>query len=893
MKNKHFYIYISILTAFLFALCSLSLFADDFVTYEFRNNACYIEGTKYSTLKTENQCYYGALSISDRQNDISFWQSWLREFDNQTQTSFTALAQQVYDVVTTGKADNLFLDSLKQAYKNDNDKTFATVQTYLTDLLNNGSNKNYYTSNDYTTNNNYSITNTTNKYDTVNNQYYEYINNVSYTYNNNNYNYEINNYTYNTYTNEYTFNTTNNYNFTYINNYNNTTIIDNSGTQNLYYKLPDGSNSLNLTEEEALKGYKTSLSVASYSNTYDSADLEFLYHFDNNEYNAAYPKPVNLSISPNSVEYISSGNFNQALVISENVSLTVDKSDLFYSFRINPRIQDKFKLIINGTEIAFRQSQIETTYDYVEWTQKSTSGDNSAFTYVSRTTNHNPSCSSVSGYSGTRLYVNPIGTITMGSSTYTQYEYACLYKSNTNVTTTTTQRTYNIINNKLYLDTGTRYLNYNQWNYISILLDGSVYINGIDTGIDINNSRNLNISIEQDGVSYIDELSGFNVNRSTTSPSIPYDTNLAYVLPSVYNEKHVDEVLEPPIYKGTFGNTLSQFQYNFLFNNQQYFSSEYLIFTDIDMQNQKIVDIVFLDSLTDSFYQNIQTKSGKQIIVNDHSTDTINDTVWFSINDGHSTGPICLYSNNPISIGNNINFAVTSSLSTLNLPNDGVINKIISYLPVINKEVINNQLTIKSNIYVTDWKFGGIRPSSPEYGYVYVYTDDLGYIKSVQQFNGIEWLEVQASLFNYHEQKWLSAYDFNIFMNDWKSVSSKYQTDNSLFNTLFSFLSDKFDTVVNAIKGVSNDTNNNYITNVENTYNINYQNDTNKLINNLKNADNNIDLNSPLYNMNTTDKQNLTSLTDTFDVFITGLNDSGIGFMVLVPIILGLVGLMF
>lgn len=876
MKNKRFYFYISILTAFLFVLCSLSLYADDFVKYEFENNTCYIEGEKYATLKTENQCYYGALSISDRQNDVSFWQSWLREFDNQAQSSFSALAQQVYDLVLTGKADNLFLDTLKQAYKNDSDRNFASVNTYLSDLLNNGSNKNYYSDNNYTNYNNYSITNTTNKYDTINNTYYDYINNISYNYNNTNYNYEINNYTYNTYKNEYVFNTTNNQTITYINNYNNTTIIDNSVSHNLYYRLPDGSNSLNLTEETALNGYKTSLSVASYSNTYDSDNLEFLYHFDGNEYNSAYPKEVNLSFAPNSVEYISSANFDQALVLSENVNINIDKSNLFYSFRLNPRMQDKFILKINDTQIASRVSQIETTYDFVEWTQTTSTTDKSSFTltFAGRS---NYSCPYVNGYNSNRLSAIKNGT---SDGTYDLYDITCLYTSNSNNISTTNQRTYNIINNKLYLDDGTRYLNYNQWNYVSILLDGSVYINGIDTGIDINNSINLNISIEQDGISYIDELSGFNVNRSTTSPSIPYDTNLAYILPSVYNEKYVENIKEyrPSNLNATYLSRINQYRMKFFYEHPDYFNTDrytLILWNNIYIIAYEYYEGNYYDGALYLYDDNFRTD-----LRNINNSDQIISIFKGTFNDPYYEYISC----------SNTNISSNNTIGTPYILNS--YDK-ITYLPVINKEVINNQLTIKSSIYVTDWKFGGIRPSSPDPGYVYVYTDDLGYIKSVQQFNGIEWIEVQASLFNKYEMKWLSAYNFNIFMNDWDSISSKYQTDNSLFNTLFSFLSDKFDSVIDTIKSISVNNNNTYTNNIQNEYNINYQNDTNKLISDLKNADNKIDLNSPLYNMNTNDKQNLNSLTDTFDVFVNGLNDSGIGFMVLVPIILGLVGLMF
>ena len=122
---------------------------------------------------------------------------------------------------------------------NVNSYTLEDLENYNKNLYYNGGNKNYYTNNDYSSNDNYSVFNSS-------------TNNINYTYNNQHYNYTVNNMFYNYVTNEYTFNTTNNQNITYINNYNNTTIISPSGaTQKLYYELPDGSNSLNLTEEQA------------------------------------------------------------------------------------------------------------------------------------------------------------------------------------------------------------------------------------------------------------------------------------------------------------------------------------------------------------------------------------------------------------------------------------------------------------------------------------------------------------------------------------------------------------------------------------------------------------------------------------------------------------------
>lgn len=853
----------------------IKVFADEYINYSFDNNTCVIEGQIYKTLYTENQCEYGARSLSDRANDSTFWDKWYREFSDATQKGMSAIAKDIHSVITSGKADNNFYNYYKNALKNDSDRNYAELQTYLTDLLNNGSNKNYYTNVDKSTYNNYSVVNTKNVYNSTTNNYNETINKFNYTYNNTTYNYDIDNYTYNTVTNNYSLHTTNNNNVTFINNYNNTTIVDNSNTYQLYYRLPDGSDSFNMTEEEALNGYKTSLSVASYSNTYDSDNLIFLYHFDGNHYNSAYPKEVNLTLNPNSIEYINSANFNQSLILSENVDINIDKSNLYYSFRINPRINDKFELYINDTLIAKRVSQIETTYDFVTWNQSTTVDDNSSFLYSGTSYVSNRNCEPVEGYKYTLLKNQESATIPG------YYDFACLYESTKKITSTNEQRTYNIINNKLYLDEGTRYLNYNQYNFISISISGEVYINGINTGIVINNNNYLHIKINQDGLTYFDEFAGFNVNRSFESPSLPYDTNLTYILPSVEYEKVPGEsvIKFVPESNGEYGHLLTNEQIKFLTDNNIYFdTSKYSLY--YKYADGSINAYAYLEN---NYYLDylVLSSDGTHTI----NTSNINNDWGKSVFEGE-------FKNYP----DQFRYITCAKLNlnglTFGLPKTSYhYDYSYDYVLKTNDSIVNNQLLIKSNLYVKDYKFGGIRPSNPIKSFVYVNINEQGFIKSIQQFNGIEWVEVKGSIYNTNLNKWINAYDFNVFLNDWTFVDNKYTTDNSLFNTLFSFLTDKFNSVIETITGISFNNNNNFINNISNEYNINYENDTKNLINKLNDTNNNINFNDSMYNISTQDKNNITSLEGSVNSFVSGLNDSGIGFMILVPIVLGLVGL--
>lgn len=237
---------------------------------------------------------------------------------------------------------------------------FINLENHNKNLYYDGGNKNYYTNNDYSSVNNYQVYNNT-------------TNHINYTYNNQHYNYTTNNYYYNYTNNTYIYNIANNQNISISNTYNNTTIISPSGaTQKLYYELPDGSNSLNLTEEQAKKGFKTSLNVASYSNGYDDDNLNFLFHFDGNEYDSAYPiVNYDLKAIPNSVDYIDSSNpsFNQAIAFSDSFDLSVEgsKYDNYYSFRIYPHISDNWSLKINGVDIGSVSSKYDTTSTYEEY----------------------------------------------------------------------------------------------------------------------------------------------------------------------------------------------------------------------------------------------------------------------------------------------------------------------------------------------------------------------------------------------------------------------------------------------------------------------------------------------------------------------------------------------
>lgn len=851
------------------------------------------------------------------------------------------------------------------------------LEKYNTNLNYNGGNKNYYTNNDYSSNDNYSVFNSS-------------TNNINYTYNNQHYNYTVNNMFYNYVTNEYTFNTTNNQNITYINNYNNTTIISPSGvTQKLYYELPDGSNSLNLTEEQAKKGFKTSLNIASYSNGYDDDNLNFLFHFDGNEYDSAYPiGNFTLKAIPNSVDYIDSSNpsFNQAITFSDSFDLSVEGSNYnnFYSFRIYPQINDKWSLKINGVDIGSRVSKIDTKYDYVEWTQESTTnqtiGSSTSTTTNKATSNLNGenqyqyfsiekvgksgssgiSCSSINGaglvgYSSTldnqgnihyyctyRVINDPDSTTsTNGSST--------TYNSAQSITgtTSTTQRTYNIINNKLFEDSGTNLLNYNQWNFISIDTSGKVFINGVDTNITVPLDQ-FKISVTGDSLTYIDELASFKTNRSNTSPSIPYDSNVSYYLPPVYYE----DVYTP---SQTFKN-----EYYTLLNSIQSFSSSFLSLNDTFSYLSMDISIIFhpvsryfyilrgfdifrtvlycnFNSSFDSYYlssslndgsslnSNYSNKFNSNIILNyqinnsfiDLNNNKVSNNSFISsdfnlsdlnfvLTNNYSLSIFSYFSpsNNKeltyypvVSIDGKIGFYcpdIDSFITTSNLKSDGVKYNVQN---VKKSEIKNNMLLIQSLVPINSSKFGGIRPSNPSTGDVYCSVNENGNITSVQQYNGIEWVKVVGSIYNDALGLWVNAVGFNIFLDNWSYQDIDFRADNPDTNILIRFLTSQFnkvtsllDSIIEKIKGISSDET--VINNYQNNYNVDINTNIDNLINTSKDYDKDIDLNSPDYNVDDSILTDINNLAVGSKGIFKALDDSGFSILYLAPLILLLVGLL-
>lgn len=70
-------------------------------------------------------------------------------------------------------------------------------------------------------------------------------------------------------------------------------------------------------------------------------------------------------------------------------------------------------------------------------------------------------------------------------------------------------------------------------------------------------------------------------------------------------------------------------------------------------------------------------------------------------------------------------------------------------------------IAIRSNTPVTKWQFGGVRPSYPEYGMVYAMVES-GRISSMQQYTGYAWESVDGRIWT--GERWIPYYAYDVFL---------------------------------------------------------------------------------------------------------------------------------
>lgn len=90
---------------------------------------------------------------------------------------------------------------------------------------------------------------------------------------------------------------------------------------------------------------------------------------------------------------------------------------------------------------------------------------------------------------------------------------------------------------------------------------------------------------------------------------------------------------------------------------------------------------------------------------------------------------------------------------------------------VLPDEGADNQIAVKSNIPVSDIRVGGVRPTYPTNGYIYIYLED-NVVKDVQQYQNNGWQSVDAAIYLDGEWKSLKDTDLSDYGNDEESPST-------------------------------------------------------------------------------------------------------------------------
>ncbi len=100
----------------------------------------------------------------------------------------------------------------------------------------------------------------------------------------------------------------------------------------------------------------------------------------------------------------------------------------------------------------------------------------------------------------------------------------------------------------------------------------------------------------------------------------------------------------------------------------------------------------------------------------------------------------------------------TSNFTPSSMPYDT--NKVL-VLPETGAE---NRIAIKSSLAINGTRIGGVRPTYPTTGYVYVSLDDDNKVESIQQYNGSDWTNTDGAIYKSGTWENLDEYDFTSFI---------------------------------------------------------------------------------------------------------------------------------
>lgn len=629
-----------------------------------------------------------------------------------------------------------------------------------------------------------------NVYNTGDTNYYSFYNPDNRTFLYNNTFYDITYNTYNFYTYESYYYSTN-YTFNYAFNIDNSVVnvldpntSDILATSTYYFKLPDGRNSYNLTQEE-IYGLKTDLNILNYDVVNSSGILKGLYHFDGNQFNSAYDNSNLFSIEPRTITYLNSGNFGQALYIGKTSS------------------NDPNIITING--------DYNQTIDFRVFIP---SGKTFNFEIDSQ----------------------------MKDSSFINYKFNKKQKA-----VNTTQVIKQDTSNSSYVIG-----NYNRTATVKV--GSSISSPSCGTGTLINFNTFYGVAYQTQGTGS-SKISVQDVNQ-TWSCRIPISSK-----GSIDTRSSITTYIDSYEDSKWLNNWLREGEWNHiaLYGTADNVSPAYKVY---------INGRVFADGILTNNYNLILKFSSDQYFLFDELRITEGDI--FDSN---------IFNNNSIIVPS--------------IPYD---SNLVYVLPQNAK---SGDLLIQSNINVNNFQVGGVRSSNPEKGDVFILVNDVGFMQSLQQFDGGNWVEKKGAIFNGNLGLWVSYYGYSIYTRNWDytALSELSVDDIETQKDFYSWLGAQFRKIRDSIDGlvinidnsVNNNKNDDLIQNITNDNDVDVNTNITNIIGNLKNRDNDIDLTGNNFNLkNGSDLNAFTPLVkETIDVF----NDNGLGFLLLLPLLIAILGL--
>lgn len=588
-----------------------------------------------------------------------------------------------------------------------------------------------------------------------------------------------------------------------------------------YYTLPDGRSSADLTEEE-LQTLNTTVDVLPYIRSADDTSIRALYHFDGDTLDSSYWSHIGHFdwTTGASITYMDAGAFNGALYLDENeheytitLPSNISTGDFTLQFRLyisatlTPvydsyfAIDNSFKLGINGDAIVTDSATIAnlgngvwqeicamrkdgilylflngvlvkswTNYTYVfgdtilfHW-----GDEQQTFKYFDEFRFVNEAVYETSGYTPASVpFDTNLALVLPDSKLPVADEYWSFVSSYTNLLSSYELDLWIDIGNNpyfsnhvLYDGTGTTKLYYDRsgqgW-FFNVAGNGTSYATNFaslgaqavrkDLAFPYFNSSWVSFTSNESGTvfsnSYLPNL--------TTTVSYP-------TIPAIaYNDFHVSGASNLHGWV-PYGGILSVLGYS-----QSGSGSSVSMNGNISFNNDYTLSLVFADGTVKSVSFNLSqltvSASAPSYVLAEHDNTVFGVSCSSYGNNQYATYWLFVA---PKDVSNG---ASTDSIVYMELIEGSSTDleaEFVSSVVVMDKDDLRTpSLAVRTDIDITSYQIGGVRPSLPEKGLVWAMVES-GRITSLQIYNGQAWEECDGRIWT--GQRWIPYYAYDVLL---------------------------------------------------------------------------------------------------------------------------------